>query len=51
MDNKKVIAELKKLVEANKGAPTNAIMGLAMKEFRGRVDGKKVMELLKDLMK
>ncbi len=51
MDDKKIISELTKIVEANKGAPTNAIMGLAMKEFRGRVDGKKVMQILQEIIK
>lgn len=42
--------ELKKIVTANKGASLNALMGEAMKKFRGKVDGKKIMEILKSLL-
>ena len=38
---------IKSVIERNKGAPLNALMGEAMKELRGRVDGKRVMELIK----
>ncbi|MFH1065692.1 MAG: Glu-tRNA(Gln) amidotransferase subunit GatE [Nanoarchaeota archaeon] len=41
--------ELRKVVEENKGASLNALMGEAMKKFRGKADGKKIMELLKAL--
>lgn len=40
-------AELKKIVEANKGASLNALMGIAMEKYRGKADGKKIMEMLK----
>ena len=43
--------EVKKIVKANKGAPINALMGEVMKKFRGKVDGKKVMMILKRLEK
>ncbi|MDD4878654.1 MAG: Glu-tRNA(Gln) amidotransferase subunit GatE [Candidatus Nanoarchaeia archaeon] len=38
---------LKAVVEANKGAPMGALMGEAMKKFRGKADGKKIMDLMK----
>lgn len=41
---------LKKIVEKNKGAPFNALIGKAMAELRGKAPGKKVAELLKKLM-
>jgi len=41
--------EIKKIVEANKGAPFNALMGEVMKKFRGKVDGKLVAELIKKM--
>ncbi len=40
---KKIIEILKK----HKGATFGALMGIAMKEFRGKVDGKKISEFLK----
>ncbi len=40
-------SEIKKIVKDNPGASPNALMGEVMKKFRGKVDGKKVMELLK----
>ncbi|HLC22219.1 MAG TPA: Glu-tRNA(Gln) amidotransferase subunit GatE [Candidatus Nanoarchaeia archaeon] len=41
--------ELKALAKANPGAPLNALMGDAMKKFRGKVDGKKIMDILRKL--
>lgn len=46
-DIKKV---LKKIIEKNKGAPFNALIGKAMAELRGKAPGQKVSELLKKLM-
>ncbi len=43
-------SEIKKIVDANPGAPINALMGEVMKKYRGAVDGKQVMELLKKLI-
>ncbi len=40
-------AEIKKIVAENKGASMNALMGLAMQKFRGKVEGKKLMEWIK----
>ena len=42
--------ELEKIVGANKGASINALMGDAMKRFRGKADGKKIMDILKSLL-
>lgn len=42
-------AKIKEIVDNNKGAPFGALMGLAMKEFNGAVDGKKLSQLLKKL--
>ncbi|MSR86058.1 Glu-tRNA(Gln) amidotransferase subunit GatE [Candidatus Woesearchaeota archaeon] len=49
VDDKTLEKELKVLVQENKGAPMNALMGEAMKKYRGKVDGQKIMELLKKL--
>ncbi|NOZ80475.1 MAG: Glu-tRNA(Gln) amidotransferase subunit GatE [DPANN group archaeon] len=44
-------AEIEKIVRhviaKNKDAPVGALMGMAMKELKGKADGRKVMELLK----
>ncbi len=42
---------LKKIVSAHKGAPLGTLMGITMKELRGKADGKKINELLKKMMK
>ena len=39
--------EIKKIIKENKGASFNAIMGEVMKKFRGKIDPKKVAELIK----
>ena len=44
-------AEIKKVMDQNKGASINALMGEIMKKYRGKVDGKKVMGILKSLSK
>ncbi|MBI5871490.1 Glu-tRNA(Gln) amidotransferase subunit GatE [archaeon] len=41
--------EIKNIAEENKSASINALMGIAMQKYRGKVDGKKVMEILKKL--
>jgi Glu-tRNA(Gln) amidotransferase subunit E-like FAD-binding protein len=43
----KLEQEIKELIEKEKGAPMNALMGMIMGKYKGRVDGKRVMELLK----
>lgn len=47
IDDKELEAEIKNIIKENKGAPIGALMGKAMAKFRGKADGKKVMELLK----
>jgi Glu-tRNA(Gln) amidotransferase subunit E-like FAD-binding protein len=39
--------DIKKIIKENKGASINALMGEVMARYRGKVDGKKVMEILK----
>ncbi len=41
---------LKKIVAAHKGATLGILMGIAMKELRGKADGKKINEILKKLV-
>ncbi len=40
---------LKKIVHDSKGAPLGTLMGMAMKELRGKADGKKINEILRKL--
>ena len=40
-------AIVKKIVQDNKGAPFNALMGECMKQLKGKVDSKKIVELIK----
>jgi len=47
MDEKEIKKVLKEIVEKNKGAPFNALMGQAMARLRGKADGKKIVKLLK----
>lgn len=49
VDEKTLEIELKALIQENKGAPINALMGEAMKKYRGKIDGQRVMVLLKKL--
>lgn len=41
--------DIKKIIDANKGASFNAIMGEIMKKYRGKVDGKLAADLIKKL--
>ena len=43
--------EVKKLVQEKPGLSVSAYMGLVMQKHRGKVEGKKVMEILKKLIK
>lgn len=38
--------EIKEIVEKNKGLSVKAVMGIIMKKYKGKVDGKKVFEIL-----
>ena len=42
----KLEEEVRNVIKENKGAPVNALMGIIMDKFRGKVDGKKVMALI-----
>ncbi|MBI2673495.1 hypothetical protein HYX19_04490, partial [Candidatus Woesearchaeota archaeon] len=43
--------EIEKIVNQNKGSTFNAVMGLAMQKFRGKVDGKKIADTVRVLLK
>ena len=43
--------EIRKFIHGKPGLTPNAYMGLVMKEFRGRVDGKTAMEIIKKYVK
>jgi len=51
LDDKEIEKALKDLVKKNPNAPIGGLMGDAMKLFKGKVEGKKVMEILKKLKK
>ncbi|HIH38585.1 Glu-tRNA(Gln) amidotransferase subunit GatE [Candidatus Woesearchaeota archaeon] len=50
INDKILLEEIKKIVQKNPGKPIGALMGIAMKELRGKVDGKKVNEFLNKLI-
>jgi len=39
--------EVKKIIEENKGAPFNALMGLAMSKLKGKADGREIAGIIK----
>ncbi|MBI4146390.1 Glu-tRNA(Gln) amidotransferase subunit GatE [Candidatus Woesearchaeota archaeon] len=41
--------EVKKIIEANKGKPFNALIGIVMSQLRGKASGQKIAEMLKRL--
>ena len=45
-----VEAEIKKIIREKPGLNQGAYMGLVMQKFRGKIEGKKIMELLKKLV-
>jgi len=47
MSDEEIKKILREIIEKNKGAPFNALMGQAMARLRGKADGKKIVELLK----
>jgi Glu-tRNA(Gln) amidotransferase subunit E-like FAD-binding protein len=51
LSDKEIEKKLKELVKKNPKAPIGGLMGDAMKMFKGKVDGKKVMAILKKLVK
>ncbi|MDO8556768.1 MAG: Glu-tRNA(Gln) amidotransferase subunit GatE [Nanoarchaeota archaeon] len=46
----KLEKEILAILDANKGAPFNALMGEVMKKLKGKVDGKQAAELIKKFM-
>ncbi len=51
IDDKTLEKELKVIIKENEKLPFNAIIGKAMGKFKGKADGRKVMEILKKLHK
>jgi Glu-tRNA(Gln) amidotransferase subunit E-like FAD-binding protein len=45
-DDLKIEKEIKELVEKNKDISIGGLMGLAMKKYRGKVEGKKISQLI-----
>jgi len=50
VDMRKIETEISKIVKQKPGLTIGAYMGLVMKEFKGKIDGKKVMEILQKLI-
>jgi Glu-tRNA(Gln) amidotransferase subunit E-like FAD-binding protein len=51
IDDKELETQIKQIIKKNKEAPFNALMGLTMKKFKGKADGKKISEILRRLSK
>ncbi len=51
VSDKDLEEEIKKIIEGNKNASFNALMGEIMSKFRGKIDGKKAAELIKKYLK
>ncbi len=45
-----VEAEIRKIIEENKGKSKGALMGMAMAKFRGKIDGSKIAETIDRLL-
>ncbi len=48
VDESYVRKKISEIVKENGSAPFGALMGMCMKEFRGKVDGKKISDILKE---
>ena len=46
VSDKDIENEIKKIISDNKELNTNAVMGVIMKKYRGKVDGKKIFEII-----
>ena len=46
VSEKELELEIKKIIDSNKSASFSALMGEAMKKFKGKADPKKVSELI-----
>lgn len=51
LDDNQIKDELRTILDNNRGAPLGALMGMAMKEFRGKCDGKKISQLINEILK
>ncbi len=51
LTKKELETELKNIINKNKKLPLNALVGVAMKDLRGKADGKEIVEQLKKLAK
>lgn len=51
MPDSEIEAAIREIAEKNKGAPINALMGMAMGKLKGKADGKKVMDILRKIAK
>lgn len=49
LSEREVRERISALVKAHPGVPANGLMGLAMKELRGKAEGSRIAEVLKDL--
>ena len=47
MDIKEIESEVKEIVEKNKELSINALVGIVIKKYRGKLEGKEVFELIK----
>lgn len=50
VSDEEIEAKLKEIIDKNAGAPLGALMGHAMKQFGGSVDGRRISQKLKDLL-
>ena len=50
-DEKDLVKDVKDIIKKNKGASLNAVMGIVMKKYRGKVDGKEVTSIIKKNLK
>ncbi len=51
VNNNELRKEIEKIVNQNKGSTFNAVMGIAMQKFRGKIDGKKIADTVRELLK
>ena len=51
ISDKELEKELKTIVDKNKNLPFGALMGIAMKKFRGKAEGSKISIILKKIIK
>ncbi|HLD85137.1 MAG TPA: Glu-tRNA(Gln) amidotransferase subunit GatE [archaeon] len=49
MDENEIKAVIRKIIDKNHNANEGALMGIAMKELRGKADGERVMKLIREM--